>query len=87
MLENQLLDQKKCGNLVWRRSARVGDRVKSSNDWRDRGKKGTITSTTEDNSSEVGVKWDDGTESHFLACGKRGRFELVYAFDNMPRGR
>ena len=41
-------------------------------------KKGTIIANDEDNGTEVGVRWDDGSESHFLQCAKKGRYELRY---------
>ena len=40
---------------------------------------GRITSITDDNDSEISVKWDDGSCSRKLHCGKKGGFALVYA--------
>jgi hypothetical protein len=39
---------------------------------------GTIIANDEDGGSEIGVRWDDGTESHNLCCNKHGINKLRY---------
>ena len=39
--------------------------------------KGKILSF-EDFGTEIGVKWDDGTESHSLQCNKKNNWDLKY---------
>ncbi len=41
-------------------------------------KSGTIIANDEDRGTEIGVRWDDGTESHNLWCCKKGGQALVY---------
>lgn len=44
-----------------------------------RAKKGTVIANDQDNNSEIGVRWDDGSESHHLWCNKKGGHALLYA--------
>ncbi len=44
------------------------------------GAKGTIIANNEDNGTEIGVRWDNGRESHNLWCGKRGGRALKYTY-------
>jgi hypothetical protein len=40
---------------------------------------GVIIANDEDNGTEIGVRWDNGQESHRLKCGKKSTHTLVYA--------
>jgi len=44
-----------------------------------RAKKGTIIANDEDNGTEIGVRWNNGSESHHLWCNKKGGHALLYA--------
>jgi hypothetical protein len=39
---------------------------------------GTIIANDEDGGSEIGIRWDDGNESHNLCCNKHGINKLRY---------
>ena len=39
---------------------------------------GTIIANDEDFGSEIGVRWDDGRESNYLHCCKKGQKALLY---------
>eukprot|EP00927_Polykrikos_kofoidii_P020754 TRINITY_DN19890_c0_g1_i1.p1 TRINITY_DN19890_c0_g1~~TRINITY_DN19890_c0_g1_i1.p1 ORF type:complete len:224 (-),score=47.83 TRINITY_DN19890_c0_g1_i1:195-866(-) len=71
------------GCLVKIGEAAVGERVRLNPEehrgYGDSGREGTIISVTEDNGTEIAVRWDDGSESHNFHCGKKGNHELVYA--------
>eukprot|EP00811_Abedinium_folium_P003081 NODE_12835_length_1200_cov_12.154706.p1 GENE.NODE_12835_length_1200_cov_12.154706~~NODE_12835_length_1200_cov_12.154706.p1 ORF type:complete len:229 (+),score=24.91 NODE_12835_length_1200_cov_12.154706:108-794(+) len=40
---------------------------------------GTITSVTEDRGTWIGVRWDNGSVSHYYDCGKKGNHALVWS--------
>ena len=42
-------------------------------------KTGAIIANDEDGGSEIGVRWDDGSQSHNLWCNKKGGHALIYA--------
>ncbi len=56
----------------------VGTRVQENEDCRGIPRNGKIISNSEDGGTEIGVRWDDGTESHHLWCGKKGGHALKY---------
>ncbi len=39
---------------------------------------GEIIANDEDNGTEIGVRWDDGSERHNLHCGKKNGNALQY---------
>jgi len=41
-------------------------------------RRGTIIANDEDGGTEIGVRWDNGGESHHLWCGKKGGHALKY---------
>ena len=57
----------------------IGDRVKENERPSRHPRYGKIISITDDNGTEISVKWDDGSVSRNLHCGKKGGFALVYA--------
>lgn len=71
------------GGIVERHTARVGRRVAHVSDvQKPDADIGTITSTSEDGGTEVAVQWDSGRFRNNYSCGKRGRYDLVYASFN-----
>ena len=55
----------------------IGTRVKETvKHWEP--KSGKIIANDEDFGTEIGVRWDDGTESHNLHCGKKEGWALKY---------
>ena len=40
---------------------------------------GTVCSTSQDDGTEIGVKWDNGAHSHLLNCGKKGQYSIFYS--------
>jgi len=68
------------GNAVNYRTAKVGDRVRTNKGqaYTEKNCPGKIISVTEEYGTEIGVRWDDGTEHHNLWCGKNNGWSLIY---------
>jgi hypothetical protein len=76
-LEAELRKEKtKPGSVVdYRHRSPNGTRVVNLNK---PGQTGTIIANDEEDDTEIGVLWDDGTESHNLKCNKHGINSLLY---------
>ena len=73
------------GKIVLRERARIRERVRESYCLYsgEVGRVGTIISLHCDSGTEIAVRWDDGSVNGNLRgglkCGKKGRYDLVYA--------
>jgi hypothetical protein len=76
--ENELWPLRKvpAGSVVnYNHRPPIGTKVVLNDNYR---RRGVIIANDEDNRTEIGVRWDDGTERHNLQCCKKNQKDLLY---------